>query len=241
MTTQTSGQTPAPLSPDAAALKTLIGFLGALALTAILLFGGAGRLDWGLGWLFVAAWIFPKLAFLGVWRWRDPDLLVERATRHRNAQPYDRILLPVYFVLAFGTFLVAGLDGGQFRWSAGVPAWLVTAAFVVYLLGNSLAGWAMASNPYHSSESRLQAERGQYVVDRGPYQFVRHPSYLAAVMLWVVTGPMLGSWWAVIPGALTALMMMIRTVLEDRMLQAGLPGYADYARHVRFRLIPGVW
>jgi protein-S-isoprenylcysteine O-methyltransferase Ste14 len=122
-----------------------------------------------------------------------------------------------------------------------VPALLVAAAFVVYLLGNGLAGWAMASNPYHSSESRLQAERGQTVVDRGPYQIVRHPSYLAAVLLWPATGPMLGSWWAAIPGVLTAFMMVIRTVYEDRMLQAGLPGYADYARQVRYRLIPGIW
>lgn len=241
MATSAPSRQPAPLTPNAAALKTLAGFLAALALTALLLFGGAGRLDWGLGWLFVAAWLIPKLAFLIVWRWRDPDLLVERATQHPNAQPYDRVILPVYFVLAFGTFLAAGLDSGRFGWSAEVPAPLVAAAFVVYLLGNGLAGWAMASNPYHSAESRLQAERGQTVVDRGPYQIVRHPSYLAAVVLWSATGPMLGSWWAVIPGLLTALMMVIRTIYEDRMLQAELPGYADYARQVRYRLIPGLW
>jgi protein-S-isoprenylcysteine O-methyltransferase Ste14 len=241
MTTHISGHTPAPLTPNAAALKTLAGFLAALTLTAVLLFGGAGRLDWGLGWLFVAAWLIPKLAFLVVWRWRDPDLLVERATRHPNTQSYDRAILPVYFALAFSTFLVAGLDGGRFGWSAAVPVPVVAAAYFVYLLGNGLAGWAMASNPYHSSESRLQAERGQTVVDRGPYQIVRHPSYLAAVLLWPATGPMLGSWWAVIPGVLTALMMIIRTICEDRMLQAELPGYADYARQVRYRLIPGLW
>ena len=97
------------LTPNAAALKMLVGFLATLLLTALLLFGGAGRLDWALGWLYLTAWIVPKLVFLILLRWRHPDLLVERATRHKNTQPYDRIILPIYFVLAFGTFLIGGL------------------------------------------------------------------------------------------------------------------------------------
>lgn len=232
---------PTPLTPNAAALKMLVGFLATLLLTALLLFGGAGRLDWALGWLYLTAWIVPKLVFLILLRWRNPDLLVERATRHKNTQPYDRIILPIYFVLAFGTFLIGGLDGGRFHWSGELPVAVIVAAYVIYLLGNGLAGWAINSNPFFSSESRIQAERGQHVVSSGPYQFVRHPSYLATLLLWPATGPMLNSWWAVIPGVLTALMMVVRAHLEDQMLHAELPGYADYAQKVRYRLIPGIW
>jgi len=219
----------------------LAAFLASLFLTAVLIFGGAGRLDWNLGWLFAAAWVLPKLGFVVLLRWRNPDLLIERATRHPNTQPYERIVLPVYFVLAFGTFLIASLDGGRFHWSGEVPGLLIVAAYLVYLLGNGLAGWAMNSNPFLSSESRIQTERGQYVVSSGPYQFIRHPTYLAALLLWPVTGPMLGSWWAIIPGLFTALMMVIRTYLEDRMLTVELSGYADYANKVRYRLVPGLW
>lgn len=233
--------TSAPLTPNQAALRMLAGFLVTLLLSAALIFGGAGRLNWTLGWIFVIAWIVPKVVFLVLLRWLDPDLLVERATRHKNTQKYDRILLPIYFVFAFGTFIVASLDGGRFRWSGDVPLALVVASYIIYLLGNSLAGWAINSNPFFSAESRLQTDRAQKVSSTGPYRFIRHPAYSAAFMLWITTGLMLESWWAIIPGFLAGLMMIIRTVYEDRMLQAELPGYADYAKQVRYRLVPGIW
>jgi len=229
------------ITPDQAALRMLFSFLAALLLSAVLIFGGAGRLNWTLGWIFVTAWIVPKLVFLILLRLRDPDLLVERATRHKNTQPYERIIIPLYFVFAFGTFIVASLDGGRFRWSGELPMALIIASYIIYLLGNSLAGWAINSNPFFSSESRLQTDRDQKVTSTGPYRFIRHPAYLAAFLLWITTGLMLESWWAVIPGLLAGLMMVIRTVYEDRMLIADLPGYAEYALQVRYRLLPGVW
>lgn len=229
------------LTPNQAAVRIFASFLATLLLSGILIFGGAGRLNWTLGWIFVIAWIIPKLVFLILLRLRDPDLLVERATRHKNAQQYDKILIPIYFAFAFGTFIVAGLDGGRFRWSGDVSITLIIAAYVVYLLGNSLAGWAINSNPFFSSESRLQTDRSQKVTSTGPYRFIRHPAYSAAFLLWITTGLMLESWWALVPGFLAGLIMIIRTVYEDRMLIAELPGYAGYAQQVRYRLIPGIW
>lgn len=229
------------ITPNQAAVKMLVGFLATLLLSGILIFGGAGRLNWTLGWVFVTAWIIPKLVFLVVLRLKDPNLLVERATRHKNTQRYDKILIPIYFVFAFGTFIVAGLDGGRFRWSGDVPIALVIAAYVIYLLGNSLAGWAINSNPFFSAESRLQTERAQKVTSAGPYRFVRHPAYSAAFLLWITTGLMLESWWALVPGLFAGTMMIIRTVYEDRMLIVELPGYKDYAQRIRYRLVPGIW
>lgn len=229
------------LAANQAALRMLAGFLATLLLSAALIFGGAGRLYWGLGWVFLGAWIMPKLVLLVLLRWRDPDLLVERASRHKNTQGYDRIILPIYFVFAFSTFLLAGLDGGRSRWSGDVPDIWIVLAYILYLAGNGLAGWAMASNPFFSSESRLQMDRAQKVAHSGPYCFIRHPAYSASVLLWLTTGPMLASWWAVVPGFLAGLTMVVRTVYEDGMLKAGLPGYAAYARQVRYRLLPGVW
>ncbi|MEW6030675.1 MAG: methyltransferase family protein [Chloroflexota bacterium] len=229
------------ITPNQAALKMFASFLVTLLLSAMLIFGCAGRLNWSLGWIFVTAWIIPKLLFLILLRWLDPDLLIERVTRHKNTQRYDKIILPIYFVFAFGTFIVASLDGGRFRWSGDVPLALVIASYIVYLLGNSLAGWAINSNPFFSAESRLQTDRAQKVTSTGPYRFVRHPAYIAAFLLWITTGLMLESWWAVIPGFMAGLMMVIRTVYEDRMLQAELPGYAEYAAQVRYRLVPGIW
>ncbi len=230
-----------PLTPNAALAKMLASWLAGTILTAALVFIAAGQLDWPLAWLFVLAWSLFKVVFIILLRWRNPSLIVERATRHENTQPYDRWILPLYFVLAFGTIVVAGLDGGRFRWSGEMPVILVIVSYIIYLLGNFLAAWAVDANAFFSSESRLQTDRQQTVTRSGPYRFVRHPGYLAAVILWPATGPMLESWWAVFPGLLAALMMFIRTVYEDRMLQAELPGYKDYARQVRYRLFPGIW
>ena len=230
-----------PLTLNAAFVKMLAGILAGTVLTAVLLFGAAGRLDWPLGWLFVAVWCLLKLVFILLLRWHDPDLMVERATRHENTQRYDRLILPIYFAFAFGTIFIAGLDGGRFRWSGDLPVAVIILAYIIYLGGNFLASWAVSANPFFSSESRLQKDRNQAVTDNGPYRYVRHPAYLAAILLWPVTGPMLESWWAVIPGLLAALMMLIRTIYEDSMLQKELPGYTEYAQTVRYRLFPKIW
>lgn len=232
---------PPSMTPNAALAKMMTSILASLPLIAGLLFGGAGRLNWGLGWLFVAVWGVLKIVLILILRWYDPNLLVERATRHENTQPYDRVIVPVYFLLSFGTILVAALDGGRFRWSGDMPVIWIIIAYVFYLLGNGLASWAVSANPFFSSESRLQTDRSQQVTRRGPYRFIRHPGYLAAVLMWPVTGVLLGSWWAAIPGLLAALMMIIRTVYEDRMLHNELVGYAAYAQQVRYRLFPGIW
>ncbi len=232
---------PVALTPNRALLKAVLGILISWFFIGILIFFGAGRFNWGLGWLFFALWGLLKIIFLLLLRWHDPALLVERATHHTNTQPYDRRILPVYFVLAFGAILVGGLDGGRFLWSPAVPPALILCGYIIYLFGNLLAAWAAGSNPFFSSESRLQVERGQQVARQGPYRFIRHPAYLAAILMWPVTGLLLNSWWAVLPGILAAGTMFLRTLCEDRMLQAELPGYADYARQVRFRLLPGIW
>jgi len=229
------------MTANSAFIKMLISILAGTLLTAALIFISAGRLDWPLAWLFVLAWSLFKLTFTILLRWRNPALMVERATRHENTQAYDRWILPIYFVLAFGTIAVAGLDGGRFGWSGGMPAGLVIGAYIIYLLGNFLAAWAVDSNAFFSSESRLQTDRQQTVTRSGPYRWVRHPGYLAAIILWPATGPMLESYWAILLGLLAALSMITRTVFEDRMLQAELPGYKEYTRQVRYRLFPGIW
>jgi len=229
------------MTPNAALLKTLASILASLIFIIVLLFAGAGRLNWKLGWLFVVVWGLLKVVFILLLRWHDPALLVERATRHENTQAYDRLIVPVYFVFSFGTILVAGLDGGRFRWSGDLSVALIIIAYIIYLFGNFLASWAVSANPFFSSESRLQVDRNQKVTHLGPYSFVHHPAYLATILLWLVTGLLLESWYAAILGLLAALMMFIRTVYEDRMLHVELPGYVEYAQEVHYRLFPGSW
>ncbi len=96
-------------------------------------------------------------------------------------------------------------------------------------------------NRFFSAVVRVQTDRGHTVVDAGPYRWMRHPAYAGGVIANLAVPLMLGSAWALIPGALTAALTVLRTALEDRTLRAELPGYADYAGRTRWRLCPGVW
>ena len=122
-----------------------------------------------------------------------------------------------------------------------MPLALQISALVIAALGYALGTWAMASNPFFSLVNRIQEDRGHAVASSGPYQVVRHPAYVGTAVFELATPILLGSLWALVPGGLIALLTIIRTALEDKMLCRGLPGYQEYASKVRYRLLPGVW
>jgi protein-S-isoprenylcysteine O-methyltransferase Ste14 len=235
-----SGTPPSGGSISAARIAlSLVVVLGGLA---TLLFIPAGRLDWVEAWALIAAYT----AFLAAYAWwglrRDPDQLRERghARRAENVKPWDRIILVAYTALLLLTFIVAGLDAGRFRWSAvPLPAKLV--AWLGLAGAGALIFWAITTNTYLSRMARIQDDRGQVVITAGPYRHVRHPMYLGVILLFLGTPVALGSWWALLPGAAIAALFVLRTAKEDRMLREELPGYPEYARHVRYRLVPGIW
>ena len=125
---------------------------------------------------------------------------------------------------------VAGTIGG---WLLGLGLYV---CFLVVLT------WCMVVNPHFEKSVRIQEDRGHKVIDRGPYGMVRHPGYVATMLGFIFATPLLlGSWWAFIPAFVTVVCLVARTALEDRTLLDELPGYAAYARRVRYRLVPGIW
>ncbi|HZC57528.1 MAG TPA: isoprenylcysteine carboxylmethyltransferase family protein [Xanthobacteraceae bacterium] len=139
-------------------------------------------------------------------------------------------------------WIVAGLDRGRFHWSDSVPQWLQALALIAVAAGYGLCLWAMYVNRFFSSVIRIQSDRGQYIVDTGPYAFVRHPGYLAGFMIVLASGIALGSWLACAVVTIASLPFLLRRAInEDRILQADLPGYRDYAARIRWRILPGVW
>jgi len=101
--------------------------------------------------------------------------------------------------------------------------------------------WAMSANAYLSTMVRIQDDRGHQVVTTGPYRYVRHPMYVGTIFFGLCMPLFLGSWWTFVPCGLIVILFIIRTALEDRTLRDELPGYAEYAERVRYRLLPGVW
>jgi protein-S-isoprenylcysteine O-methyltransferase Ste14 len=204
-------------------------------LVAIVLFAAAGRLDLPLYWVYVAILTLLSLAGLFV---IDEDLARERMRPGGKPPPWS---LRLAFLMCLVHWALAGLDRGRFHWSDRVPPALRLAAVAAFALGLALTLWAMHVNPFFSSAIRIQSERGQTVVEAGPYRWVRRPGYSGAIPAMAASGLVLCSWLAAGLGLLGALWLLRRTIVEDGMLKTGLPGYAEYARRVRWRLLPGVW
>jgi protein-S-isoprenylcysteine O-methyltransferase Ste14 len=137
-------------------------------------------------------------------------------------------------------YILAGLDQ-RYGWTGGFPLGAQITALILCLFGYGLVVWATASNAFFSQIVRIQTERGHTVVTGGPYQYVRHPAYIGAIVFELAAPILLASWWAGITSLLAVILLVLRTALEDRALQTELAGYADYARKVRQRLLPGIW
>jgi protein-S-isoprenylcysteine O-methyltransferase Ste14 len=212
--------------------------MGVVFVAATLLLS-AGRWDWVWGWALVAvyaAWV-AAMALLLIRR--NPELLAERAARNKRGKRWDTILLSVFGLLVMAKQILAGLE---VRWGGGqMPLAVHLTGLVVATLGQALGVWAMVANAFFSQVVRIQEDRDQTVVSSGPYGFVRHPGYVGTIAFELSTPFLLGSWWALIPGALSAVLLVVRTALEDRTLQAELDGYPEYSRKTRYRLLPGVW
>jgi len=213
-----------------------------LLIPLILLICG-GELGWWQAWLYS---LLILAAGIGGRIWaeqRHPGLLAERQNIEniRNAKAWDKVLAPLMAVsIGFPVVIVAGLDH-RYNWSPEFPLWLIGIGFILNSLGYAFAAWALAENRFFSSVVRIQTDRGHVVCDSGPYQFVRHPGYAGNILALFGIVLALGSVWTLIPAAVASIITAIRTVLEDRTLQEELPGYRDYARRVRYRLIPGIY
>jgi protein-S-isoprenylcysteine O-methyltransferase Ste14 len=218
--------------PISTQVRTALFLLSAGAV----LFASAGTFAIAAFWVYLAilaAIVIVSFVML------DPELLHERMRPGGKPLPLGVMLATAVFAMHW---VVAGLDVGRFHWSDTIPRALQIGSFVIFVAANALAFWAMRVNRFFSSIVRIQSDRGQYVVTAGPYAFVRHPGYAAGFLLIIASGIALSSWLAAAFVIATNLpFIMRRLIVEDRVLQAQLPGYADYARQVRWRLLPGIW
>ena len=198
-------------------------------------FGSAGRWDLPLAWVCLVVYaVFMVLTLFLM----DPELRRERM----NPAPggIDRHIRQAMLPFMLGYWVVAGLD---IRWHGSeiIPqGWrLFGLAGLAASLG--LASWALTYNRFFSPVVRIQTERGHHLITGGPYQFIRHPGYLGVAGSALCGAIALGSWWALLPAAGVGAVVLRRTILEDRFLRHELSGYQDYARKVRYRLLPGIW
>jgi protein-S-isoprenylcysteine O-methyltransferase Ste14 len=220
-----------------AIIKRAIQVGSMLLVFAASLFISAGRLGWVAAWAYLGLYVGMIAANA---LFMDRELVVERARVGEGTKDWDRVLGSLALLAVTpGALIVSGLDE-RLGWSqTGLGVQIAAAAFVA--LGHGLTVWAMAANRYFSATVRIQEERAHAAISGGPYRFVRHPGYLAYTIAGLATPLMLDSLWGLLPSLLGLCAILARTSLEDRTLRAELPGYADYARRVHYRLLPGIW
>ena len=211
-----------------------------LIILAALLFVPAGHITWTRGWLFLLVFTLLMFGAIVYFRRVNPQMFAIRSRVHPETKRWDKVVIGLLFLTMFAIPLVAGVDDSRFHWSS--MSWLLVGlGYLLLITGWIGVAWAETVNPFFEPGVRIQAERGHHVIDTGPYAIVRHPGYVAASFMFAGFALPLGSWWALIPAGVGSLVLVLRTVWEDRTLHAELPGYATYATRVRFRLIPSVW
>ena len=211
-----------------------------LIVMGVALFWSAGRIDWWPAWAALAVMSVWRIATAGIILGFNPDLLAERMGPRRGAKRWDIAIMSTLGLTQLARYIVAGLDQRS-GWTGGLPLVAQVGALIISILGYTLVVWATASNAFFSQIVRIQTERNHTVATGGPYQYMRHPAYLGALAYELAVPTLLASWWAFILSLLNAVLLIVRTALEDRTLQAELTGYPDYARQVRYRLLPGIW
>ena len=216
--------------------KALTKFVIGLFLIGALLFLPSGSLGYINGWLFIGLLFVPMLILGIVLFIKAPELLEKRlgAKEKENTQKGVVALSGLLFV---GGFVVAGLDF-RFGWSH-VPTWVVTVASVVLLISYALYAEVMRENAYLSRT--VEVQENQKVVDTRLYGIVRHPMYAATVWLFLSISVVLGSLWSLLCFLPYPFVIIVRIRNEEKVLETGLEGYADYKKRVKYRLLPFVW
>lgn len=223
-------------------IKWLVETVLWLAVMAILLFVSAGTVNWTGAWIFLVETALVGVV-LGLWLAKhDPALFKERLRLpiQKEQSNEDKIVTALIVLLYLGWFAFMALDAVRFKWSA-VPSWLQVPGALGVLIACYIGYLTLRENSFAAPVVKIQEERAQRVITTGPYRYVRHPMY-AGMIFYLFCAPLLfGSWWGLLWGCVLLGLFVIRILIEERTLREKLQGYNEYAKRVRYRLVPLVW
>lgn len=216
-------------------------------LVFVILFGSSlvissGKWNWTMAWAYLGIFVLSQIIVGFFLVPLNPELVAERTQLKASPEAqWDRPLVGIVSVFGpIAILIVAGLDQ-RWGWTSLISNTIQFSALAIAALGSTLTIWAMASNRFFYGHVRVEEERGHTVARTGPYQSVRHPGYVGAIIFNLAAPLLLGSLWAFIPAGVIVFVLILRTAWEDRFLMKQLAGYSDYSQQVPFRLIPGIW
>lgn len=216
--------------------NALTKFICGVLLVSLMIFLPAGTLCYTKGWLFMMLLFVPMLLAGFVMFLKAPALLAKRLDA-KEKQVAQKGVLALSGLMFIGGFVVAGLDY-RFSWSE-MPEAVTVAASVLFLAAYALFAEVLRENAYLSRT--VKVEEGQKVVDTGLYGIVRHPMYMATILLFLMMPVVLGSWYSLIVFSIYPAIIIVRLKDEEALLTRELPGYAEYKQKVKYRIIPFIW
>lgn len=217
--------------------RRMIQTVSFLLVSGVVLFAAAGTVDWPQAWSFIATGLVILVINLFV---LPAEVIEERGRKKENVKKWDTVLTRITGIPYFSMFPLCGFDH-RFGWSPALTESLSYSMLILYFLASMVFTWAMVSNRFFSTVVRIQEERGHAVETGGPYRYVRHPGYLAFIIMSLTVPVILGSLYSLILSAIVSGLFIIRTTLEDKTLLKELNGYDTYALKVKYRLIPFIW
>ena len=212
--------------------KLIFGFV----LIALMLFLPAWSFDYFGAWLFLGVLFVPMVIMGAVMLIKSPQLL-EKRLQNKEKEATQRGVVALSGLAFLGGFILSALDF-RFGWST-VPLWLMLVAALIFLIGYGLYAEVLRENAYLSRTVEIQ--EGQKVISTGLYGVVRHPMYLATLLMFLPIPLILQSFWGLIPMVLYPVVIVIRILNEEKVLTEGLDGYIEYKSKVKYRLLPFVW
>lgn len=214
----------------------LIKYISGLLLVGFFLFLPAGGFDFAEAWVFLGLLFIPMLILGIVLFTKSPELL-EKRLGAKEKEGTQRGVIALSAFIFIGGFILAGLDK-RFGWT-DMPTWVIIVFSVVFLISYALYAEVMRENAYLSRT--IEVQEGQKVIDTGLYGIVRHPMYTVTVILFLSIPIILGSWWSFFCFLYYPVLIIVRIVNEEKVLEDGLAGYSDYKKRVKYRLIPFIW
>ncbi|MBI9012263.1 MAG: isoprenylcysteine carboxylmethyltransferase family protein [Clostridiales bacterium] len=208
-----------------------------LMVQLLILFLAAGNLKWV--WIYV--FICCSLVILVINFIVIPDEVIkERGRKKKNVKIWDKVINGLNIIPSLGIYVVSGLDH-RFGWTESFPIWIHLSGLLLFFSSSMLFTWSMVSNSFFSTMVRIQDERNHTVATSGPYKYIRHPGYVGFIVMILSTPLLFGSLYALICSIISMILIIIRTSLEDKTLNEELAGYNEYAKQVKYKLIPFIW
>jgi protein-S-isoprenylcysteine O-methyltransferase Ste14 len=217
-------------------IKFLTIYVIAFVILSLMLFGSAGTLNYPEAWTYIAIIFIPALFVVLYFAKTKPQFL-ERRMQYQEKEEVQKKVIDFGLVVFIIGFLMPGLD--QRFGLSHIPEEIVLVADILVFAGYIIVVLVFKENEYASRT--IQVERGQRLVDSGPYSYIRHPMYLGTIIMYLATPIALGSYWAVLPFLLIIPMLRYRIKNEEEVLNRELPGYPEYCKRVKYRIIPFIW